>query len=386
MAQIKKILSPAPEKTQQSGSNSALGKFLSNKDSIHYNDITPKEISISTGSLLLDADIKVRSGQVISLVGKGAEIGKTSQAFVFAENYMKTMPKSKTLYVKAEGRLSQEMKWRSGLTFVYKQEEWTEGTVFVLCCNVAGDVFQLIDDILQGAYDCGENICFIVDSLDGLILKDDLKEKKISDSAKVAGVPLLTKLFFRHCALPIFHYDALGILLSQYSAQIKASEYAPVAPNHGSSSGGSSKQHQSDYVFDYNRVNQGDLILEDQKAKPSSENKTLGKLAKLTILKSASGVTWQVYEIPIRKADENHKGAAQIWVEKEIVDFLLSYGLLIQSGAWFSFLPEFKEEASKDSIELPEKLHGMKNVCALLEENQVAREYLYTKIKRIISK
>ncbi len=383
MATIKKILSPKTEEPKAKGASSAVAAFLKNKDVTHYNEVVPKEIPISTGSLILDSDIKIRSGQVISLVGKGAELGKSSQAFVFAENYMNTLSNAKTMYIKAEGRLSQEMKWKSGLKFVLSPDEWEAGTVFVLCSNLAGEIFDLIEDTLHNAHEAGEHICFIIDSLDGLILKDD-STKKISDNGKVAGVPLLTKMFFRHCALPISHYDSLCILLSQYSAQIKASEYAPTAPNQGSSSGGSSKQHQSDYVFDYNKVNQGDLILEDENSRPSPNNRVLGKKAKITILKSASGVTWQTYEVPIRKADENHRGAKQIWVEKEVADLIVAFEMVKKSASWFTFSSDILEEAKQKEVEVPEKVQGMNGIYKLLEEPKVY-EFFAAKIKEMIS-
>jgi hypothetical protein len=380
MATIKKILKPAEEKKAPAATD-ALKLFL--KDSHHYNDAVPKNIPISTGSLILDSAVKVTSGMVIRLVGKGAELGKSAQSFVFAENYMEVMPKSKTLFVKAEGRLSPQSQKRSGLKFVYSAEDWVDGTVFVLCANIADDIFDLIKTVLENAYKNGEHICIIIDSVDGLILKDDFESKKIGNGGMVAGVPKLTKLFFRHCALPISHYDALCLMTGQYAAQIKASQYSPSAPNQGSSSGGSAQQHQADYVLDYNSIRQEDYILEDPSNKTPHPitNKIIGKTARVTFRKSADDITGMTFEIPIRKGQIGKK---QIWVEKEIADIMIAYQMLTKGGSWFTFAPEILEETKTAGLELPEKVQGLNGVYSLIEDNEPIKDYFYTKIKKMI--
>lgn len=383
MATIKKILSPAPK----DGANAALKKFLSSKETVHYNDVIPQEIPISTGSLILDAEVKVRSGQVIRLVGKGAELGKSSQALVFSEIYMETMANARTLYIKAEGRLSQELKYRSGLKFVSTIDEWETGTVFVLASNVADDIFDLIKDVLQKAYEAGEHICIIIDSVDGLILKDDYQSKGIGTGGMVAGVPKITKLFFRHCALPINHYDALCIMTGQYAAQISI-DRGPNAPNQGSSSGGSSQQHQADYVFDYQGIRQQDLILEDpaNKIPDAEKNRIIGKNSRITFRKSASDVTGLTLEVPIRKASETIRGKKQIWVEKEVCDLLIAYQIVEKSGSWFKFSPEIQEELKGQGIEVKESIQGLVGLYEYLEANEAAKGYFHSKLLGIISK
>ena len=235
MAVIKKILAPKEEKKQSS--SSALQNFL--KTATHYNNVIPQETIISSGSLILDSDAQVRSGMIVRLVGKGSELGKSAQGFVFLENYMKTMPNSKALYIKAEGRLSKKKLDKTGLKFTYNIEDWTEGTVFIVCSNIAEPIFKMIVDTVHDAYHAGEHIAWMIDSMDGLILEDDLK-KGVTSGGMVAGVPKLTKLLFRHLALPNMHYDSLGVITSQYSAQIKIDTYTPNAQNQGSSSSGSS--------------------------------------------------------------------------------------------------------------------------------------------------
>lgn len=140
MATIKKILSPAKEKDPKPTQNSsdALRLIMNDKEMREdiYNGIETSNRIISTGSMMLDSVVKIRSGQVIRLVGKGQELGKTSESLVIAGNYMKTMPNAKTIFVAAEGRCSKELRDRSGMKFVFSAEEWEYGTVFVLWCNI----------------------------------------------------------------------------------------------------------------------------------------------------------------------------------------------------------------------------------------------------------
>ena len=377
MATIKKIL---PPKDGSKPTNQAMKSFL--KDSIHYNDVIPKEAIISSGSLILDAAFKARSGMIIRLVGKGAELGKTAQSFVYLGNYLKTMPNSKGIYVKAEGRLSKKKLEKAGLNFVYNLEEWVEGTVFIVCCNIAESIFKLLKDQLEESYQSGGHIGWIIDSMDGLILEDDFK-KGITNGGMVAGVPKLTKLLFRHIALPNAHYDSLGIITGQYAAQIKIDTYAPNAPNQGSSSNGSSAQHQADYVLEYQAVNQGDLITENDGKPDPVTNKILGKFARVKVLKSADDVTGFTYSIPIRRGSE-YRGAHQIWQSKEIADLLIAYEMMTKGGAWLTFEDDVISDAKESGIELQPKINGINKLYDYIEENESIMEFFRAKILKLI--
>lgn len=381
MATIKKILSPKKDEPKLNSSD-ALRSIMNDKEMKGdiYNDIVAENKLISTGSLILDSVVKIRSGMVVRLVAKQAECGKTSASFVLAENYMKTMEKSKTLFIKAEGRLSNEMKKRVGLKFVDSPDEWDYGTVYVLSCNVFETVARAILNIVKTAHECGEHICIILDSLDGLILKADL-EKGFEGNAKVAGVPLLTKLLFRHLALPIAHYDALLLVTGQYAAEIKLDPYAPNVPRQASSSGGSSIGHQSDYVLEFQPRYNGDLILENDKEKPDPiKNKILGINAKLIIRKSANDNTGIPVTYPVKKGVI---GPAN-WIEKEVADLVVAFEMAQKSASWFTFSPDILEEAKQKEVEVPEKVQGMNGIYKLLEEPKVY-EFFAAKIKEMIS-
>jgi hypothetical protein len=375
-----KATKAAPESTEPS-SNDVLASLMSQHKSDHYNEVEAKHTFISSGSLILDQYVKVRSGGVVRLSAKQPEAGKSSQSFVFADNYMKTMPKSKTIYVKAEGRLSPEIQARTGMRFVTNPAEWSYGTVFVLSTNVFETVADIVEKLIKDMHEKGEHLCVIIDSLDGLILKKDLEVKGIDGNVMVAGVPKLTKLLFRRLALPITHYDALLIITGQYSADIKIDPYAPAVPRLGDSSGGSSIPHQCDYILSYAPRYGGDLILEDENAKPDPvKNKIVGVWATIEVKKSATDTTGTKVKIPIKKG----RVGCAIWVEKEVVDMAIAYDLVKRSGAWFSFDAALIKEAKEAEVTLKDKVQGINGLYDYIEEDRAVFEWLLARFKKML--
>ena len=367
---------------QEDISKNVLGAFLDNNKESHFNNIYSKPVRIPSGSLNLDAHVKITSGIVVRLVGRGAELGKTSQALVLAQNYMNTMPKSKTLFVKAEGRLSEDMQKRSGIKFVTKWEDWVYGTVFVLKSNIFEPISNLIIDLSKSMFDNGEHLCTIIDSMDGLILEDDAK-KKIGENAKVAGVPLITKLLFRKLSLPIESYNSLMLITGQYSAEIKLDPYAPNNPRMGESSGGSAIAHQSSVVLSYFPRYAGDYILESPDDKPDPvKNKVLGLYASLEVKKSMNEATGGgKIRIPIKKGAI---GPA-IWKEKEVSDMLLMFGLAIKKGAWIEIKEELVNELKEAGVVIEPKHNGINKLNIYLDENKAVVNYLFNKFVKMLS-
>ena len=155
-----------------------LSDMLKEYSDDHYNNDQSEGRIISTGSLILDSLVKVRTGSVVRLIATGPELGKTSQAFVFVESYMKTIPNSKTIYIKSEARLSPEMQARTGLKFVNSPKDWVSGTVFVFSTNIFEVICKTLESLLHGIKGTSERICIILDSLDGCILKSDLEKNQ----------------------------------------------------------------------------------------------------------------------------------------------------------------------------------------------------------------
>lgn len=380
---------PAAPASQPPSSQDVLDSMLEDGKDEHFAYVIPENRIISTGSLVLDSLVKVRSGGCVRLIGKGAELGKSSEGFVLCDNYMKTMPRSKTILVKSEARLSPEMIARSGLKFVYTGADWVYGTVFVFPCNIFERVADNIEKLLKSMHGLDEHLCIMIDSLDGLTLRGDMLKDVWSgkESPKVAGVQYLTKLLFRRIGLPITHYDALLLVTSQYSADIKLDQYAVNVPRQGEAAGGSAIAHQSDYVFSYNPRYAGDMILEDPDQKPDAQkNKIIGVYATIEIKKSGTDVTGTKIKIPIRKG----RVGSAIWIEKEIVDMLLQWQLLAKGrdektgkekgGAYLYFDPKLIEEVkAATGLELPKGVNGMENAYNAIEPLKPVVAYLFKK-------
>lgn len=371
-------------KPEEPSSNDIIASLMERHKDTLYNDIIPVNRLVSTGSLNLDQYVKIRSGSVVRLLGKGAELGKTSEAFVLSANYMAVMPKSKTLYIKAEARLTPEMRARSGHTFVTKAADWAYGTVLVLSMNDFEDTAGILETMIKETHARGEHLCIIIDALDGLILKGDRETKGIGDNTMVAGVPKLTKLLFRRIGLSITHFDVLLVLLSQYSTDIKINPHAPAAPRQGTASGGSAVMHQADYALQYAQRYGGDYILEDPDEKPDPKtNRILGVWATLEILKSAADTSGIKVKIPIKKG----RIGSAIWVEKEVVDLALSFDLLKREGPkspMYAFDPVLIKEAKEAGVELKDKIKGFANVYEYVEGDPKVFQWLLERFRRLL--
>lgn len=379
---------PAVDTIEKKGptSQEVMGQFLQDNKTEHFNFVTPKNTPISTGSLILDSLVTIRSGGVTRLNGKGAELGKSSEAFVLADNFMKTMPKAKTVYYKAEGRLTPEIIARTNMRFVFTAEEWVEGTVLVFSANIFEVIAENLEMIIPQMFAAGEHLCVIIDSMDGLVLRADRAKAMWTPKGgdpKVAGVPKLTKELFRRLGLMITHYDVLMCITGQYSAAISLSAYAPTEHRQTDSSGGNSVAHQSDYVFEYMPRFGGDQILENPDEKPDyQKNKTMGVYATIVIKKSATDVTGTRVKIPIKKG---RKGCA-IWIEREIVELMLGWELLVRSGSWMSIDAGLRSEIeTATTIKLPEKVQGLDKVYALLESEPKVVSFLFAKFSSLIA-
>ena len=70
------------EITDSPSSKDIIKASLKKTEEYHYVGVTNKSVVISTSSLILDNLVKVRSGQVVRLLAKTGELGKTSQALL----------------------------------------------------------------------------------------------------------------------------------------------------------------------------------------------------------------------------------------------------------------------------------------------------------------
>lgn len=300
--------------------------------------------------------------------------GKTSEALDFMNNFLKEENRF-GLYVKSEGRLSNEHRRRSGVKFVDDPDDWVSGTCFILESNVYEMVFSTIGDLIRNNTN-GAKYFFIIDSMDMMGKRDDLK-KPYEDSAQVAGGALLTSVFLKKTSVALAKRGHVIIFISQIRDTIKANAYVKINPKQGSSSGGHAIEHAGDWVLDFQNVYSGDLILEDENNKNSDP---IGHYCSVNILKSNNEKRGCGVKYPIKY---NRPPAKSVWVEKEVVDICLLWGLIKRAGSWFSIDEDLLKELREIKEDFPEKLQGMPNVYAIFEENEEIISFLCKKIQEL---
>ena len=366
-----------------SDDNARLSSILKENKDQHYNYHERVTWKVSTGSLLLDVAIGGYLSPCLVRVCGNFNEGKTPETLEIVRNFLTTVPNSKCFWVIAEGRgLSKENQERCGLKFIYKPEDWEVGTVFVLESNV----FELFIKCVKDAVLNNPNnikYCFVVDSIDGLMLKDD-RQKEIEEANKVAGTPALSKKMLQSLSLGMFKFGHLMILLSQVTAEIKLDKYQRSPNRGGEFSGGNSLLHGSDWIFEYQKTGYNDdFILDNPSGKLNDgKSKPIGKWAKVMVQKSALEASRkQLVQYPIKYG----KKPSGIWIEYEIADLLLGWELIKKKTAWLTFNENVVKEAKEKGLELQEQHQGMDNLRKYLEANPPITEYFYNRFKAVLA-
>ena len=312
------------------------------------------------------------------------EGGKTSAAIDVAENFLKSAPNPKVVLIKAEGRLSKEMQARKSLKFVTNPEEWVENSVFVLECNVFEVVSQFMKNLV---FNNPNKHCymFILDSVDGLILKNDLAKTE-DEAVKVAGGALLMADLMKRMALKLSKLGHMAIFISQVRSDIKIDPYEKRPVKQTTASGGNAALHYANWILEFEARFNGDLILENEKAKyDPMKNKIIGHWAKITVKKSPNEKTNTQIRYPIKYG---RKGSSSIWKEYEIKDLLLQFGHMEAGGAWIN--ASMDSELIKACVEkfgerFQTKINGNLKLFAFLEENPDITEFLFQEFKKVLS-
>ena len=309
------------------------------------------------------------------------EGGKTSEALEVMRNFMEK-PKSRGVYIKAEGRLSAEMRNRSGVDFTFNEEGWKDGNCFVFESNIYETVLDLMR-VLIGDNKDSTRYCFILDSLDGLIMKDDLK-KNFEDSHKVAGGALLGAKFMQKMSIALAKRGHMAIFISQVRADIKLDPYSKAPVRQTTATGGNALLHFANYILEFEPRFKKDLILENA-TQPidKDKNKMLGHNVKITVKKSPIEKTNYVLQYPIRYGRTN---GTSIWIEKELIDMLYGWEYVHKRGAWITADPSFIELLTENNLEFPEKIQGEAKLSKLLEETPKLSKFLIKYFKGIICK
>ncbi len=375
---IKQMLKPKDDTPKVTGSDiltSALKEF---KDE-HFNYHERVTWKVSTGSLLLDAATGGVSPSLWRLCGNN-NAGKTPQMLEIVRNILKDVPNSKAVWVLAEGRLSDENKERCGLTFVTDPKDWAVGTVFVLKANTFELFIKIVKDLVKGNE---ENVryAFVVDSVDGLMLRDDAA-KDITEANRVAGVPMLSKKMLQSLSLGMWEYGHWMGMISQVTTEIKLDPYAKTANRGGGFSGGNALLHASDVIIEYGASYPGDFILEGAGKFGDGKTKVIGQNVRVTLNKSVIEAT---KKLPVQYPIKYGRKPSGIWVEREIADLLLdpAAGLATRVGGWITFHPALVKDLKELGIEIPDKINGLDNLYSLFENNIKLADYMFGRMKAL---
>jgi hypothetical protein len=338
--------------------------------------------AVSTGSLLMDAATGGVQPSLWRLAGQNNS-GKTPEALEIVRNILKDVPNSKCLWVIAEGRYpSKQNAERCGLTFVTDPKEWKIGTIFVLKTNIFELFIKIVRDLIKNN---DENIryAFVVDSVDGLTLRDDAA-KEITENNKVAGVPGMSKKMLQSLSLGMFDYGHWMGLISQVTAEIKLDPYTK-APNRGGQfSGGNALLHGSDVIVQYEQRYPGDFILDKDGKFNDGKTKPIGQNVRITLVKSVKEETKGIsFTVPVKYG----RKPCGVWIEREIGDMMLAWEMLKKAGekgAWMNVSITAMEEVKKATgFEFPEKIQGMEKLYQILEDNKEVSDYLFKKFSKM---
>jgi RecA/RadA recombinase len=359
--------------------NETLKSFLKENKEHHYNYEEEIDYKISSGSLNVDFELGGGFGPGLHRFTGMNEGGKTSEALEVMKNFI-DRPNSRGLYIKAEGRLSAEMRERSGIDFMFDEDEWKDGSCFVFESNIYETVLDLMR-LLVGDNKNKTRYCFILDSLDGLIMKEDLK-KDFQDAHKVAGGALLGAKFMQKMSIALAKRGHMAIFISQVRADIKLDPYSKAPVRQTTATGGNALLHFANYILEFEPRFKKDLILENQ-TQPidKDKNKILGHNVKISVKKSPNEKTNYVLQYPIRYG---RTGGNSVWVEKELIDMLYGWEYIHKRGAWITADEAFLELLRESDLEFPEKIQGEAKLSSLLEEDQKLSKFLVSYFKQLI--
>lgn len=358
----------------------ALAKYLKANEEDHFDFTIPVDYTVSSGSLNLDMEIGgFRPGA--HRVNGGPNLGKTPFVLNIVDNFLDTVPNSRVVWCKSEGRLSEENLARVRHPVVYNAKEWKTGTIYVFRCNIYETWIGMMRNLITNN-PTDARYGFVTDSLDSLNLKNDML-KNIEEGNKIAGAPLLTKQMFQKIGLAMTERGHLKFFIGQRSADIKIDPYSKVAPRQTTGSGGNAAAHFANEVLELEEWYAGSRILENPKEKPDpATNRVLGHVLKITLRKSSKEKRFTTVEIPIRYGQV---GGNSIWREREVADQMLTWTMISKEGAWLKVSDSLRSELQVIGLEIPEQINGINKLYSFLDENKTITDYLFNKFKSLMS-
>jgi RecA/RadA recombinase len=360
-------------------SQEQLNSFLKQNKESHFNFEETINYRVPSGSMTLDYYLDGGLGTGLHRFVGMNEGGKTSCALQFLKNFLDVENDNrKGFYIKAEGRLGEEIASRSGVKFVTNTDEWEEGTCFVFETNIYETAVDAMRQLV-GRNQEKNKYFFIIDSVDGLLRKDDL-DKTFEESQKVAGGAVVAGTFMKKCAAALQKRGHIAIFISQVRDDIKLDPYSKAPIRQTLATGGNALLHFANWILQFEARNKSDLILQDEKAAPDAQkNPYIGHQVKVTVKKSPNEKTNLVIKYPIRYGRKN---GTSNWIEKEISDFILGWDMVIKKGAWLSFAEDVVENAKRFGVDLSNQIQGMPKLEALISDNEDVKKFFIGYIKQ----
>ena len=362
----------ARKKKIESGVNplEQIQSYLEQNKGDHYNFEEERTYTVSSGSLLLDIEMGGGIGPGIIRASGVTEGGKTSCALAFAKNFQK-MENAMVVYVKAEGRLHDDMLARAGLDT--SKEKW-----FVYKSNVYESVISLMRELVKNNPE-KYRYMFIIDSMDSLVPKNDL-EKPPEEANKVAGGALLSTDFLRKMALGLTIRGHICYMVSQVRSKVSINPYERTDARVTNASGGNALLHFSDWIIEFQERHLKDIISTEANGKGD----LLGHWCKVIFKKSPNENTGTLVRYPVRYGSKDGKS---IWVEYEVVDMMLAWDMAVAKGAWVTISDEIINEVKeKTSLEFKKQHQGTDNLRKYFEENKEIGKYMFKKFRDALKK
>jgi RecA/RadA recombinase len=336
--------------------------FKANKTD-HYNFEDEIHYTVPSSSMILNARLKggIPPG-VIRLTGATSG-GKSSVALDFMKNFLKESSDKELrrgVYFRCEGRLSPEIKARSGVKFVNSIDEWENGTCLIVDSNVFEFVFDIVRQLIVKNEEKYKFI-FCIDSVDMMAKRADL-EKTLDEAATVAGGALITSVFLKKVSTALTKRGHIAIFISQVRETVNINPYAKTPPKQGGASGGHALEHAAQTVLEFLPRYNDDIIRENDE----KNGRPIGHYAKCKIVKDNSEGYLTEVRYPIIYGRTN---GSSVWREREVLDLLQMFNLITRAGAWYYLDDAVKKELSEKNLPFDEKYQGIGGVNAWLEQN-----------------
>ena len=303
--------------------------------------------------------------------------GKTSAALDFMKNFLKVADDKELrrgVFFRCEGRLSTDMRTRSGIKFVDSPDKWENGTCIIVDSNVFEFVFDVVRQLIVSNEDKVKYF-FCIDSVDMMAKRADL-EKTLDEAATVAGGALITSVFLKKVSVALAKRGHIAIFISQVRETVNINPYAKTPPKQGSASGGHALEHAASLVLEFLPRFNDDIIREDDE----KNGKPIGHFAKCKVVKSDNEANLREVRYPIAYKRTNGNS---IWREKEVLDMLQMFNLITRAGAWYYLSDIAKKDLEASSFASPEKFQGIKGVNEWLENNPAIVDFFAVKFANI---